>query len=442
MPHENPFLNALIGESWWSAGGNNVITYHFAEDYGAAWTATERAAFDAVFRAYEAVCNISFVETSRYAAEIVENKVTTAQTQQVRPNDLAWHGWHDEPGPGQRGGFYDYTKSYWDDSLGKGGTAYWLILHEIGHAIGLEHPHSTWHGSGLFPGVIDGVSGDPGTFGLNDVRTTAMSYRFTDSASPAIGQIAGPMAFDIAALQELYGAVEAQTGDNVYKLGANNWRCIWDTGGVDQFVFEGSRDAVIDLRPASLALEPGGGGWFSRAQGINGGLSIAHGVTIENARGGSGDDILVGNGADNLLDGRSGNDRLTAGNGDDRLYGYSGNDVLRCGAGNDHATGGKGNDRLEGGFGADILVGGAGADAIFLGLDGDRDIVLAGQADRIYQFDSGEDEIELSRFDADRVWIGKQGGKWLVTVDYDSDPQHEIEFTVYAIGLRMSDFIL
>ncbi len=442
MPHDNPFLNALIGESWWAAGGDNVVTYNFAEDYGAAWNAPERAAFDAVFRAYEAVCNIKFVETSRADAEIVENKVTRAQMVEERPGEAVWHGWHDEPGPGTRYGFYDYTRNYWDDSLGKGGNAYWLILHEIGHAIGLEHPHSDWHGSGLFPGVTNGASGDPGTYGLNDVRTTAMSYRLTDSASPAIGQIAGPMAFDIAALQELYGAVEAQTGDNVYKLGANHWRCIWDTGGVDQFVFEGSRDAVIDLRPATLALAPGGGGWLSYAKGINGGFTIANGVTIENARGGSGDDILVGNGADNLLDGRSGNDRLTAGNGDDRLYGYSGIDVLRSGGGDDVVFGGVGNDRLEGSYGADVLVGGAGADKIHLGVDGDRDVVVAGQADRIFQFDSGKDKIDLSRFDPDSVWIGEKDGRWTVTVDYDNDRSHEIEFTVYSNALRMSDFIL
>lgn len=442
MPQENPFLNALIGESWWSAGGNNVVSYNLAEDYGVAWTATERAAFDAVFRAYEAVCNISFVETSRAGAEIVENKVTTEQTQQVRPNELKWHGWHDEPGPGQRGGFYDYTKSYWEDSLGKGGTAYWLILHEIGHAIGLEHPHSTWHGSGLFPGVTDGSAGDAGIYGLNDVRTTAMSYRFTKSASPAIGQVAGPMAFDIAALQELYGAVAAATGDNVYRLGANHWRCIWDTGGVDQFVFDGSRDTVIDLRAATLRLEPGGGGWFSSLEGINGGFSIANGVAIENARGGSGDDVITGNFINNVLEGRAGNDRVGAGSGDDRLYGGTGNDSLRGADGVDTLWGGGGKDRLEGGIGADFLSGGSGDDILYLGIDQDRDLVVAGQGDRIYQFDSGEDKIDLSAYDPDRVWFGKQGGGWVVAVDYDNDKSIEIEFTVYGDGLRMSDFIL
>lgn len=441
MPNANPFLNALIGESWWTAGRDSVVNYRFAADYGAAWTAAEKAAFGTAFRAYEAVCNINFVETGRSAAEIIENKVTTAQTQQVRPNELAWQGWHDEPGAGQRMGFYDYTQSYWSGSLAPGGLAYWLILHEIGHAIGLEHPHSSWHSSGLFPGVGEGAFGDAGTHGLNNVRTTVMSYRMNESGSAATGQVVGPMAFDIAALQEMYRAVDAETGNNVYRIGASYWRCIWDTSGTDWLVYDSGRDAVIDLRAATLQLEPGGGGWFSGAGGLSGGFSIANRVTIENGRGGSGDDVLTGNAAGNLLAGRSGNDRASGGGGNDQLYGYAGNDVLRGGLGNDVLWGATGSDRLDGGAGADTLNGGAGADSVYLGVDTQRDAVAAGQADRIYQFDSGEDKIDLSAYGADWVWYGRQGDKWAVTVDFDNDPAFEIEFFVYGDGPRMSDFI-
>ncbi len=66
----------------------------------------------------------------------------------------------------------------------------------------------------------------------------------------------------------------------------------------------------------------------------------------------------------------------------------------------------------------------------------------AGQGDRIFQFDCGEDKIDLSAFDADWVWFGKQGGSWVVTVDHDSDPSLDIELLVQGDGLRMGDFIL
>ncbi len=51
-------------------------------------------------------------------------------------------------------------------------------------------------------------------------------------------------------------------------------------------------------------------------------------LNLENAYGGAGDDILLGNGSDNLLDGGPGADRLFAGSGNDQLYGGRGADVL------------------------------------------------------------------------------------------------------------------
>lgn len=425
-------MSALIGESWWDAGGDATINYAFAQDYGVAWTDAERTLFDAVFRAYEAVCNVTFVETKRSIAEIVENKVTTELVQQLRPNGLTWHGWHDEPGAGERSGFFDYTRSYWSNPE-VGGRAYWLVLHEIGHAIGLEHPHSTWHGSGLFPGVSADDPNDAGNHGLNFSLMTVMSYRLSKDPSGAIvqqyGQMAGPMAFDIAALQEIYGAREHQTGDDTYVLPTSNgvgsyWTCIWDTGGVDTIVYDGARDATIDLRQASLQNAPGGGGWFSSAEGIRGGFSIANGVVIENARSGSGDDILRGNNYDNFLFGGGGKDTIWGGPGDDRLFGGGGADTLYGGAGND------------------TLSGNSGADKIYLGNDNDRDVVVAGNLDWIYQFESGEDKIDISRFDIDWVEITGKGRSWVVTADYDNDPQSDLTITVIGQKPLLSDIVV
>jgi serralysin len=441
VSHSNPYVNALAGDSWWDVGRNNIITYNMAADYGFAWTVTERAAFEAVFRAYEAVCDVQFVGVSRAAAEIVQNKITTDLVQEVRPWPQTWHGWHDYPGSGQRHGFYDFTHDYWPISLAPGGKAFWLILHEIGHALGLDHPQTTTSGTGLFPGVSEGDASDPGNHGLNSVRTTVVSNILTKSNSVATGQVVGPMAFDIAALQAMYGAVPAATGANEYRLGAPYWRCLWDTGGTDWITSSSSRSATIDLRPASLQDAPGGGGWFSSVSGINGGFSIAHGVTIENARGGNGHDIITGNSARNILDGRGGNDRIMAGDGHDALTGGVGNDRLICASGNDLARGGVGDDRIDGGLGADFLFGDGGIDSLYLGIDSNRDRVVARQGDRIYQFDSGEDKIDLSGLDVDWIWYGRQGAGWAVTVDYDADPAHDIEFFVFGEGPRMSDFL-
>src|SRR4051794_11375610 len=84
-----------------------------------------------------------------------------------------------------------------------------LILHEIGHALGLKHPHNTSTGNTLlWPGVSS--SSDLGTNSLNQDLYTLMSYNFQVVPDGAGGNtlytMATPMAYDIAAIQLLYGA--------------------------------------------------------------------------------------------------------------------------------------------------------------------------------------------------------------------------------------------
>ena len=73
-------------------------------------------------------------------------------------------------------------------------------------------------------------------------------------------------------------------------------------------------------------------------------VAIAQGVTIERAKGGSGDDRITGNNAANQLTGNDGNDILSGRNGADRLVGGDGNDTHQGGAGADTMIGGLGND--------------------------------------------------------------------------------------------------
>src|SRR5919108_173198 len=68
----------------------------------------------------------------------------------------------------------------------------------------LHEPDTT-----TFPGVRYNRPGDTGDFGLNQGIWTTMSYNdgWTDAPGvyPSYGYQGTPMAFDIAALQELYG---------------------------------------------------------------------------------------------------------------------------------------------------------------------------------------------------------------------------------------------
>ncbi|HEY0043242.1 MAG TPA: M10 family metallopeptidase C-terminal domain-containing protein [Allosphingosinicella sp.] len=272
-----------------------------------------------------------------------------------------------------------------EENMQQGGFSYVTLIHEFGHGHGLAHPHDNGGHSGIMNGVeSDGVVADytTGDFDLNQGIHTMMSYEDGWQTSPygnaatdaGYGYLGGLMAFDIAVIQDKYGVNEEwATGDDTYVLKDENavgtfYASIWDAGGTDRIVYEGTKNTTIDLRPATLQYEPGGGGYVSYAYGIYGGFTIAGSVVIENAASGGGDDTLVGNAADNMLDSGAGNDLIRAEfGGDDTLLGGEGHDFFYFGnamTAGDKVNGGAGTDTVglignyEGlTFGADSLVG-------------------------------------------------------------------------------------
>jgi Ca2+-binding RTX toxin-like protein len=244
------------------------------------------------------------------------------------------------------------------------------MLHEVGHGLGFAHPHDNGGGSEIMPGVF-GATGSFGVFNLNQGVYTVMSYndgwplnpdgpssftvRGIDNGWSTLG------AFDIAALQERYGVHAYNTGDNVYTLtdvADDAWyQCIWDTGGNDTIAYSGTWDAQIDLTAATLDYSATGAGAISFLHNptplpansfrTKGGFTIANGVVIENATGGSGNDVLIGNSANNTLTGNAGNDALLGRSGDDRII---------AGAGDDQVLGGDGFDVVSLGAGKDIFL--------------------------------------------------------------------------------------
>lgn len=259
--------------------------------------------------------------------------------------------------------------------LEQGGYGFITLIHEIGHGLGLAHPHDTGGGSDIMQGVTSPFN-SLGNSDLNQGIFTTMSYndgwRTADhgtSGSVSYGWQGTPMALDIAVLQDRYGAnTSTNSGNTTYVLPGLNtagtfYQSIWDTGGTDTIVQTGNVSAVIDLRPASLKYELGGGGFVSYAIGIHGGFTIAAGVTIENARGGDQGDTLIGNSAHNALDGGAGNDTL---------YGHEGNDVFDGAA--EHRSGA---DQFYGGLGDDIYYIDDAGDRVFEYADEGRDTLYS-----------------------------------------------------------------
>lgn len=233
----------------------------------------------------------------------------------------------------------------------------------ISHMLGLKHPGNYDAGGDTPPGPFLPAGEDNNHF-------TIMSY----NDDPATGTVSNSlMLYDILALQAWWGDNDrTNAGNTTYRpLDGSELQVIWDGGGQDRLVYQGSGRAVLDLR----------GGAFSSLDGLEA-AAVAYGAQIETAVGGGGDDLLQGNAARNRLQGN---------NGDDRLVGDRGNDRLSGGQGQDNLQGGNGRDRLNGQAGDDLMRGGGGRDVFVFSDGADRiaDFSGAGRGDRIDLRDAG-----------------------------------------------------
>lgn len=167
-----------------------------------------------------------------------------------------------------------------------------------------------------------------------------------------------------------------------------------------------------------------GGAGRDRLEGGRGNDELSGGADNDTLSGGAGDDRLDGGKGNDRLFGGTGNDTLEGADGRDRLDGGSGRDLLFGGKDNDTLSGGEGRDTLVGGAGADVLTGGAGAD-IFV-FSKSAHIGRKATSDRITDFETGLDRIDLSglglSFDGTR-FSGEAGSIRFRVVDGDGQLQ-------------------
>ena len=159
-------------------------------------------------------------------------------------------------------------------------------------------------------------------FDYNSLQSSGVAGGINDpfEAFPEGNPITLPL-YDITVLQALYGANENfNTDNNQYRFNSVRQQTIYDAGGSDAINFTTSTvDESIDLRQ----------GQFSTILGVPQSLRISYDTVIENGRGGSGNDTLVGNETVNFLFGNDGNDTFVGGGGNDVLRGGNGNDIYQ-----------------------------------------------------------------------------------------------------------------
>lgn len=453
-PTGNVHLDSISWGGWqWIPGGGNpgdpvTLNVFFDDDYST-WTAGEKASYLAAFDAWASVTNITVnVVADEASANFIAHTLSDAQmTTLAGPGVFGFHETPDTAVGGQVHGYFNYQGYSWPESgwvydeggLAVGGWGHYTMMHELGHGLGFAHPHDTGGGSNIMPGVSS--SSDTGTNDQNQGVFSVMSYnagwvngqQALDDGIADYGYNSGLGAFDIALAQYYYGANTTQnTGNDTYIIPEmGGWLSIWDAGGNDTVRYNGSADAVINLNSATLDGSATGGGFLSylmdgASDNYYGGYTIAAdftdaladvdgetGVIIENAFGGSGNDLITGNAVNNRLIGRNGgdsikgldgNDTLNGGNGLDTLNGGNGDDILIGAGDKDILIGGNGTDRLKGGDGNDVLNGGAGDKDKMWGEAGIDAFVFRNGYGKDIVMDMTDDE-DIIRLD-DNLWEG------------------------------------
>lgn len=418
------------GLSWSSALGQGAtVTYAFsatapagAPSGGAGYsrfTQSQMATAEQALRAWSDIANITFIRVGVGATgdAAYSNNATILFSNFSDPASFNASGGY--PGPRDAGStagdvWVNVGYASFKPPLSR------TLVHEIGHTIGLSHP-GAYNGS---PGTILTYEANAEYY-EDSYQYSVMSY-FPESKTGASWSgewPAAPLLDDIAAAQRLYGPnLTTLLGDTVFCFNSNTDRswytaaspaaplvfAAWDAGGSDTFDFSGyASNQLIDLRA----------GCFSNVGGLVGNVAIAVGTVIENARGGSGADVIHGNEAGNAIFGGAGNDTIDGGvGGANYLRGDEGDDSIFGGVGFDDINGNMGADTASGGLGADWVVGGKDND--LLNGDEEGDIVYGNLGDDTCSGDAGDDIVRGGQ--QNDVLRGGDGNDWL-SGDRDSD---------------------
>jgi Ca2+-binding RTX toxin-like protein len=254
-----------------------------------------------------------------------------------------------------------------DVFIDKGQVGTQLMLHEIGHAIGLKHP---------FEGV-DTLSST-----LDNKTNTVMSY--TGPWTTTLGYL------DVQAAGYLYGTVDAGH--------LANWG--WDPALLRLYQ-TGTTGAnwIVGVTVQDYVFADNGNDTIATFDGFD---TIFAGLGDDRVMAGADGDLIYGEGGNDFIYGEGGADYVDGGDGNDTIWGEEANDIISGGTGLDSLTGGIGDDYIDAGDGADIVWGEDGNDTLFGGTGADQ--LSGGAGNDTYYIDSTTDFVTFENSGYDTIF--------------------------------------
>ena len=289
------------------------------------------------------------------------------------------------------------NNAYLPFNLDWNSTSLQTLIHELGHSLGLSHPHSGYNYTTNQPTISTDYAATQYLgfqklgFSINSAADmykeyfTVMTYDDQISTLPNSNYVFRtytPMILDVIALQQTYGEGPGTSGsgNDTINAGTAGYRTYFDTGGIDTVDLTLYTEAAylhmgVSITGAAHLVGVAMSKFDALNTIVNGGnpanLRWLYGE-YENAIGSSGDDFITGNSLANKIDGRGAGDFL---------YGEGGNDDISGGDGDDIMYGGDGDDRFDWDSsqrsGADTMYGGLGNDTFVLDSINDK-VVEAG----------------------------------------------------------------